>query len=99
MKKLKSWMLYAVMIVPVTASYIAIRELLIAQEPYDKEVIISNLTLNYVLFALVVGALAPFYLRKKFFPRAPTIVVVPIAIMIGLILILMFKLLGMDMRF
>lgn len=99
MTKPRLWWLYFILVAPITAAYFGVREFVIAQEPTAEEVVISNLTLNYVLFALVIGALVPYYIKKRFFPKKPTIVIVPIALVVGIFLILLLKLFGMDMRF
>lgn len=96
---MKTLLLYLGIAALTALSYITIYDLVIAQEPYEKQVIISNLTLNYVLFALLVGAFVPTYIKRRYFAKAPKYYVAPIALVVGILLIVVLRMLGMEMRF
>lgn len=91
--------IYIVLAAAVIVSYSFIKSRLLSQEPYDETVILSNLTLNYVLVVVIVGAIVPKYLKKRYLPKAPTITIVPIAIVVAAVLLIVLKTLGMEMRF
>lgn len=89
---------YGILAMLTGLSYWVVRSFVIAQEPPSTPIIVSNLTLNLVLFVLLVGAFVPFVTRR-FFSRAYKRMLVPTAIVIGVILILLLRTLGMEMRF
>ena len=91
-------LLYVALAILTGLSYWAVRGFIIAQEPVDEAITVSNLTLNYVLFALLVGAFVPFATRKLF-PKTFKWMLVPVAIIMGILLILILRALGVHMRF
>lgn len=96
MKKAK--ILYGVLAVLTGLSYWTVRDWVIAQEPVDTHIVVSNLTLNLVLFVLLVGASVPLVTRKLF-PKRFRAMLVPVALVMGALLILMLRALGVPMRF
>lgn len=79
-------------------SYWTVRDFVIAQGTADEYIVVSNLTLNYVLFALLVGALVP-YVTRRLFPKRFKRMLVPVAFVMGVLLILVLRTLGVNMRF
>lgn len=79
-------------------SYWSVRSSVIAQEPSGETIVVSNLTLNLVLFTLLMGAFAPLVTRRLF-PKRFKQMLVPVAVVLGILLILMLRTLGVDMRF
>ncbi len=98
MKKYGILALYGALAALTILSYGAARDFIIAQEPYDTVIVVSNLTLNYVLFALLVGAFVP-SLTRRLLPRVPKWTFIPVAIVVGLLLVVILKVLGVNMRF
>ncbi len=87
-----------VVVVLTGLSYWSVRNFVVAQEPIDTHIVVSNLTLNYVLFVLLVGSLVP-RVTRRLFPRAFKRMLVPVAIAMGIVLILILRTLGVEMRF
>jgi len=75
-----------------------VRPFVIAQGPSDVRVVVSNLTLNLVLFALLVGAFVPFVTRRLF-PRRFKAMLIPTTVAMGILLLLVLRTLGFEMRF
>jgi len=98
MRKSRVVVLYVVLAILTGLSYWLVRSFVIAQEPPSDTIVVSNLTLNYVLFALLIGAFVPFVTRR-FFSKAYKRMLVPVAIVMGVILILVLRTLGVNMRF
>ena len=89
---------YTTLAVLTALSYWSTREFVVAQEPFDTHIVVSNLTLNLVLFALLVGAFVPLVTRRLF-PKRFKAMLVPVAVVMGILLILGLRALGVDMRF
>lgn len=89
---------YAVLATLTIVSYTTLHSFIIAQEPWREEIVVSNLTLNLVLFVLLTGGLVP-YITKRLFPKRYRQMLIPTAIVVGMLLILTLRTLGVDMRF
>ena len=79
------------------ASYFPAVKLLVIEQPYSDKIIISNLTLNLLLLLGVVGALSP-KITKKIWPKAPRWAFVITAAILGMAMVFILKLLGMNTR-
>lgn len=90
------WLLYPISFICVLVFYILVRPTIIAQRPPEAEVVVSNLSLNYVLAFVVVGALGP-YISFKIFPKNK-IMPTCITLMMVVCLYFLLKLTGVNMR-
>jgi len=88
---------YSVLAILAGLSYWSIRSFVIAQEPSGEAIVVSNLTLNHVIFFLLAGAFSP-WLAKKVFPKAPRWLFIPVALVLGVMIIVLLKLVGWETR-
>jgi len=95
---MKNKVVYAVVALLTGLSYLSVRHVIIAQGPTDTHIVVSSLTLNYVLFALLVGALVP-TITRKLFPKRFKTMLAPVAVTAGVLLVLTLRALGVEMRF
>jgi hypothetical protein len=95
---MKTKLLYAILAILTGLSYWSVRPTVIAQEPPNTPIVVSNLTLNLLLFALLVGASAP-WITKRLFPGHFKLMLVPTALVMGAALILVLRAFGVAMRF
>ena len=91
-------LIYFVLAVLTGMSYWTVRSFVIAQEPVDTHIVVSNLTLNYVMFALLIGSFVP-SITRRFFPKRFKLMFIPVALTVGVFLILTLRTLGVEMRF
>ena len=84
-------------IVLTALAYIPAVKALAIQQPYADKIILSNLTLNLLLVLCMVGALSP-VITKKLFPRAPKWVFFFVAVVLGILMLLLLKSLGVQTR-
>jgi len=89
---------YGVLAVLIGLSYWSARGFVIAQEPVDKHIVVSNLTLTLMLLILSVGAFVP-TVTRRFFPKKYKAMLVPVAVVMGVCLLLILRTIGFEMRF
>lgn len=89
---------YATTAVLIGLSYWSVRSFVVAQEPVDKSIVVSNLTLTLMLFVLLIGACVP-TVTRRLFPKKYKVMLVPVAVVMGVCLILLLRTLGVTMRF
>ncbi len=91
-------LLYTALATLTGLAYWLVRPTIIAQEPSGEMIVVSNLSLNLVLFALLVGAFVP-HVTRRLFPKRFKLMLIPVALAVGVLFLLALKVLGMDMRF
>jgi len=65
--------------------------------PEQRDIIVSNLSVSYVLALGIVGSLSP-WLTKKLWPKAPKWAFMFVAIILGVTIVGILKLLGEPMK-
>ena len=88
---------WILVLVATGVSYLPTVKLLVIEQPYNDKIIISNLTLNLILVVGLVGALSP-RITKKIWPKAPRWAFVITAVILGVVMVYVLKLLGMNTR-
>ena len=90
--------LYVLIALVLGGSYVRVTNYISMQEPSRDLLIISNLTLNYVLIFLLIGAFGT-RVPKWLSPEAPYWTGYATALLLGIVLLVVLKFTGMDMRF
>lgn len=88
--------LYSLLGVATLASYFSIKDFL--AWPVQRDIVVSNVTVSYVLGLALVGGISP-WLTKKIWPKAPKWAFIFVAGCLGVIVVLTLKLLGEPTRF
>lgn len=88
--------IYAVLLAATVGAYFSVKDFL--AWPVQRDIVVSNVTVSYVLGLALVGGISP-WLTKKIWPKAPKWAFVFVAGCLGVIVVLTLKLLGEPTRF
>lgn len=88
---------YSLAVVLLMLAYPVAREVMIAQQQVTKGIVVSTLMVNYVLAALVLGAIVPKWIVKHY--DWPGWAIVPVSLVVGGVALGVFKLVGLPMKF
>lgn len=77
------------------AAYFSVKDFM--AWPVQRYIIVSNVTVSYVLGLIIVGALSP-RITRRFWPKAPKWMFVVVAVGLGLLVVAVLDLLGAPTR-